>query len=107
VVGGREIFTGNLQKQVSPYDHQRVIAHYHYADKDLINEAIGCALEAKRQWEDTPYEHRAAVFLRMADLISTKYRYQVLATTMLGQVLYDVHLLTRSSALYWSNLDRY
>ena len=74
--------------------------------KDLINEAIGCALEAKRQWEDTPYEHRyilyvlihphkwflivivhrAAVFLRMADLISTKYRYQVIATTMLGQV---------------------
>lgn len=85
VVGGREIFTGNVQKQVSPYDHQRVIAHYHYADKALINEAIDCALEARRQWDATPYEHRAAVFLRMADLISTKYRSHVLATTMVGQ----------------------
>lgn len=85
VVGGREVLTGNIQEQVSPYDHQRVIARYHYADKDVINEAIGCALEAKKQWEDTPYEHRAAVILRMAELISTKYRYEVLATTMLGQ----------------------
>ncbi|XP_003383539.2 PREDICTED: delta-1-pyrroline-5-carboxylate dehydrogenase, mitochondrial-like [Amphimedon queenslandica] len=85
VVGGREVFTGNIMKRECPYDVSRTVATYHYATKELIQEAIDCSLKAREEWDNLPYEHRAAVFLKAADLISTKYRYHLLATTMIGQ----------------------
>lgn len=85
VVGGNEIFTGNIQKRECPYDKERVIAKYHYADKGLIQEAIQSALKAREEWDNSPFEHRAAVFLRAADLLSTKYRFHILAATIIGQ----------------------
>ncbi|XP_064385125.1 delta-1-pyrroline-5-carboxylate dehydrogenase, mitochondrial-like [Halichondria panicea] len=85
VIGGQKIFTGDIKKQVSPYDHQRVVAHYHHASKEHIQLAIDAAMAARKEWERTPFEHRAGIFLRMADLLATKYRPMVIATTMVGQ----------------------
>ena len=61
------------------------MANYHHADKAHIQEAIEAALEARKEWESMPFEHRAAIFLRASDLIATKYRPDILATTMVGQ----------------------
>lgn len=68
-----------------PYDHQRVVAKYHHAGKEHIQDAIDAALEARKEWESMPFEHRAAIFLKASDLIAGKYRPDVLATTMVGQ----------------------
>ena len=51
----------------------------------LVKEDIDSALRAKEEWQQLPFADRAAVFLKAADLISGKYRYQVMAATMLGQ----------------------
>lgn len=68
-----------------PYDHQRVVAKYHHASKEHIQDAIDAAMEARREWESMPFEHRAAIFLRASDLLAGKYRPDILATTMVGQ----------------------
>ena len=68
-----------------PYDHQRVVAKYHHASKEHIQDAIDAAMEARREWESMPFEHRAAIFLKASDLLAGKYRPDILATTMVGQ----------------------
>lgn len=50
-----------------------------------MNQAIDAALKAKPAWESLPLEDRAAVFLRAAELVAGKYRYEMIAATMLGQ----------------------
>ncbi|TDZ65875.1 Delta-1-pyrroline-5-carboxylate dehydrogenase [Colletotrichum trifolii] len=85
VVGGKEIKTGNTRKQVNPADHGATIATYHQASPSDVKEAINSALAAKPAWEALPFADRAAVFLKAADLISTKYRYDIMAATMIGQ----------------------
>ncbi|XP_006820462.1 delta-1-pyrroline-5-carboxylate dehydrogenase, mitochondrial-like [Saccoglossus kowalevskii] len=85
VIGGEKIFTGNCLYQVCPFDHQRKIAKYHLADKELINKAIENALSVREEWEARPLTERTNIFLKAADLISTKYRPMILAATMIGQ----------------------
>ena len=85
VIGGREIRTGNLLKVVCPHEHGHVLANCHQAGEAEIQLAIGAALGAKAAWEATPWQERAAIFNRMASLISTKYRYILNAATMLNQ----------------------
>jgi 1-pyrroline-5-carboxylate dehydrogenase len=85
IIGGQEIRTGNTQKAVCPHDHQHVLARYHEAGEAEVRLAIEAALAAKAQWEATPWEERAAIFHKIASLISTKYRYILNAATMLGQ----------------------
>ena len=85
IIGGREVKTGNLGKCIEPHNKSHVLAHYHIAGTEEIKTAIDCALKAKQEWENTPWEHRVAVFLKAAQLISTKYRAQLNAATMLGQ----------------------
>jgi 1-pyrroline-5-carboxylate dehydrogenase len=62
-----------------------VIAKYSNASTAEVNTAIDSALAAKPAWESLPFADRAAIFLKAADLISTKYRYEIMATTMVGQ----------------------
>ena len=85
VVGGKEIRTGNVKRQLIPSDHSHPLCTYHQADAATVDAAIAAALAARPRWEAMPFEHRAAVLLKAADLISTKYRYELLAATMLGQ----------------------
>ncbi|XP_067659299.1 delta-1-pyrroline-5-carboxylate dehydrogenase, mitochondrial-like [Haliotis asinina] len=85
VIGDEEIRTGTARYQVEPFDHQKKIAKYYYASPDQIKKAIDVSLAARAAWERTCLEKRSEVFLRAADLMSKKYRYDLLATTMLGQ----------------------
>lgn len=61
------------------------MANYHTATAEDVNKAIDAALAAKDSWASLPFADRAAVFLKAADLISNKYRYDIMAATMLGQ----------------------
>ncbi len=80
-----QIKTATTGRQVNPADHQTAIATYSQAGPEHVNEAIEAALAAKPEWESLPFSDRAAIFLKAADLISTKYRYDLMAATMLGQ----------------------
>jgi 1-pyrroline-5-carboxylate dehydrogenase len=85
VVGGREIRTGITQDVVSPHCHRRVLAKVHQADRATIDAAIKVAVEAQRDWGHWRFEDRAAVFLKAAELLATRYRQLLNAATMLGQ----------------------
>ncbi|KZT34310.1 delta-1-pyrroline-5-carboxylate dehydrogenase 1 [Sistotremastrum suecicum HHB10207 ss-3] len=85
IVNGKPIKTGKLAKQPIPSDHAKHLCTYHEADEATVAAAIDGALKAKAQWETLPWNDRAAIFLRAADLVSGKYRYKLLAATMLGQ----------------------
>jgi 1-pyrroline-5-carboxylate dehydrogenase len=80
-----QVKTGKLAKQLIPSDHARHICIYHEADEATVARAIGGALAAKAGWEAMPWGDRAAIFLKAADLISDKYRYKLMAATILGQ----------------------
>ncbi|XP_060573762.1 delta-1-pyrroline-5-carboxylate dehydrogenase, mitochondrial-like [Ruditapes philippinarum] len=85
VIGDEEIRTKDVHSQVCPFDHHRKIATFSYATKDIVNKGIANSLAARKAWERTPLEKRAEIFARAAELMATKYRYDLLATTMLGQ----------------------
>lgn len=68
-----------------PHDHARHLCTYHEADEATVAAAIDGALAAKDAWENMQWNDRAAIFLKAADLVSGKYRYKLLAATILGQ----------------------
>src|SRR5210317_184042 len=84
-IGGKEVRTGDLGELAPPHDHQHKLGVFHKGDASHVSAAIDAALEARKQWADMPWEHRAAIFLKAAELISTKYRYRLNAATMLAQ----------------------
>ena len=84
-IGGQEVRTGNLQRISPPHDHQRTIGHFHLGDASHVQQAIDAALAARTAWAELPWEHRAAVFLKAADLLAGPYRARINAATMLGQ----------------------
>lgn len=85
IIGGKEIRTGNIEKIVMPHDHKHVIAHCHQATEKEVNMAIEASLEAAKIWGNIPWVERLSVTLKIAELISTKYRYKLNAATMIGQ----------------------
>ncbi|XP_067947704.1 delta-1-pyrroline-5-carboxylate dehydrogenase, mitochondrial-like [Watersipora subatra] len=85
VIGDEQFHTKDVHYQVMPFDHQKKLAKFSYADKPLIEKAIETARKAQRDWERQPYEKRAEVFLKAAELLADNYRMDVNATTMLGQ----------------------
>ncbi|KAF6843517.1 delta-1-pyrroline-5-carboxylate dehydrogenase [Colletotrichum musicola] len=85
VVRGKEVKTGNIAEQFNPADHSVTVAKYHQASTNDVQSAIESAHQAKPAWESVPFADRAAIFLKAADLISTKYRYDIMAATMIGQ----------------------
>jgi 1-pyrroline-5-carboxylate dehydrogenase len=85
IIGGKEVRTGKFQNAVCPHDHKHVLAKVHLAGEAEIRQAIDASLKAKAQWETTPWEERAAVFQRVASLVSGKRRFELNAATMLGQ----------------------
>lgn len=84
-IGSEEIRTNKKVKLTPPHDHQHVLGYYHQGTKTHVKDAINAALAAKESWENLPWEQRGAIFLKAAELISTKYRYKLNAATMLGQ----------------------
>ncbi len=85
IVGGKKIPTGDFGKVVMPHNHKQVIATYHKVTPELVREAIENAMIAKPKWEDFPWEERASIAIKAAELISKKYRFLLNAATMLGQ----------------------
>ena len=84
-INGQEIRNENKVAIRPPHDHQHILGHYNQGDKSHVTDAITAALAAKTAWENLPWEHRAAIFLKAADLIAGPYRYKLNAATMLGQ----------------------
>jgi 1-pyrroline-5-carboxylate dehydrogenase len=85
IIGGEEIRTGRTSTAVMPHDHRHVLATWHMAGPAEVKLAIDSACEAWTTWSVTPWEERAAVFLRAAELLSTTWRSTLNAATMLGQ----------------------
>ncbi len=85
IINGERIKTGKTDVVQCPHDHGHVLATYHNASEVHVKKAISSALEAKRKWELMPWNQRAAIFLKAADLISQKYSSRLNAATMLGQ----------------------
>ena len=84
-IGGEEVRTGEQRPLTPPFDHKRVIGHYHKGNASHVQQAIDAALAAKPAWEVLSWEHRASIFLKAAELISGPYRDQMNAATMLAQ----------------------
>ncbi|KAI1093934.1 pyrroline-5-carboxylate dehydrogenase, partial [Rostrohypoxylon terebratum] len=87
-----EIFVnGKVQAQSQsidqplPSEHATTFTNFPLATKEQVTNAINSALKAKKSWEQTPFVDRAAIFLKAAELVTTKYRYELIAATMLGQ----------------------
>lgn len=80
-----QVKTGDIQAQPMPHDHAKNLCTYHAATPKVVQKAIDGALGARQAWEEMPWADKAAVFLKAADLISGKYRYELMAATMLGQ----------------------
>ncbi|WP_210488068.1 L-glutamate gamma-semialdehyde dehydrogenase [Rufibacter aurantiacus] len=84
-IGSEEVRTGNLMPVTPPHDHKRVIGNYHYGNASHVQQAIDAALAAREQWAHMPWESRAAIFLKAADLLAGPFRARMNAATMLGQ----------------------
>ncbi len=84
-IGGKAVKSGRLATCVCPHDHGHVLAHYHRAGAEHVQLAAQAAAEAWPSWSTLPWERRAAVFLKAADLLSTRYRPILNAATLLGQ----------------------
>lgn len=84
-IGSEEVRSGKTAKLTPPHDHQHILGHYHQGDKSHVEAAIKAALAARTAWANMPWEHRASIFLKAAELIAGPYRYKLNAATMLGQ----------------------
>lgn len=84
-INGEKITTGDTQRMAPPHDHQHELGQFHKASKSEVDQAIAGCLSAKDKWEKLPWEQRAAIFLRAAELIAGPYRAKINAATMLAQ----------------------
>jgi 1-pyrroline-5-carboxylate dehydrogenase len=84
-IGADEVRTGKTVSIRPPHEHKHVLGQYHIGDASHVKKAITAALKAKDKWAGMTWENRANIFLKAADLLATKYRPHINATTMLGQ----------------------
>src|SRR5690606_34881278 len=84
-INGKDVKTKNTRTMSPPHDHKHIVGSYHLAEKKHIDEAIATALEARKTWSQLPWEQRAAIFLKAAELIAGPYRAKINAATMIGQ----------------------
>jgi 1-pyrroline-5-carboxylate dehydrogenase len=85
VIGGKDVETGDLKQAVMPHDKEHVLADVHQAGPKEVEAAIEASAEAWEDWHRVPWEERAAVFLRAAELLAGPWRDTLNAATMLGQ----------------------
>jgi 1-pyrroline-5-carboxylate dehydrogenase len=84
IIGGQEVKTGTKVEMTAPHDHKQVLGHYYQGGKTEVEAAIAAAAKAKPAWEKMPFEQRAAIFLKAADLLAGLYRYEMNAAAMLA-----------------------
>ncbi len=84
-INGKDVKTGHTNTMSAPHDHQHIVGSYHLAEESHVKEAIASALEARKEWSQLPWEHRAGIFLKAAELIAGPYRAKINAATMIAQ----------------------
>jgi len=84
-IGGNEVRTNDKRPMSPPHDHQHVLGHFNYGEADHVKAAIDAALEARPAWAALPWNERAAIFLKAADLLAGPFRAKINAATMLAQ----------------------
>ena len=84
-IGDKEVRTNDKRKMSPPHDHKHVLGFYNHGEAKHVTDAINAALAARQAWADLPWEHRAAIFLKAADLLAGPYRDKMNAATMLAQ----------------------
>lgn len=84
IIGGNEMKTGRIMEVATPHDHRSILARCHLAGEKEVKMAIEAAMSAKTLWQGLGWEQRAAIFLKAAQLIAKKYRYQINAASMLS-----------------------
>lgn len=94
-IGGKEITTEDKREIHPPHDHKHLLGHYNYGTEEHVHQAINVALDVRESWQSLPWEQRASIFLKAADLVSGPYRAKINAATMLAQ----------SKNIYQSEID--
>lgn len=84
-IDGKNIKTGQTQTMSPPHDHKHIVGTYHTANQADVELAISSALEARESWSQLPWEQRAGIFLKAAELIAGPYRAKINAATMMAQ----------------------
>ena len=84
-IGSEEVRTGKTMEIRPPHEHKFILGKFHTGDASHVKKAINAALKIKDKWANMSWENRANIFLKAADLLATKYRGHINASTMLGQ----------------------
>lgn len=84
-INGANVKTGNTATIQPPHDHKHIVGTYHKGGVKEVQDAIKAALEARKKWSQMPWEHRAGIFLKAAELIAGPYRARINAATMINQ----------------------
>jgi len=84
-IGNQEVRTNDKRTLTPPHDHKKVLGHFSYGTKDHVSQAIDAALTAKKDWANLPWEDRASIFLKAADLLAGPFRDKMNAASMLAQ----------------------
>lgn len=85
IIGGQEVRTGETAKVVMPHKHRHTLGVYHMAGEKEVKMAIEASMKAHKEWSRLPWLERASLMLKVGELFSTKYRYELAASVMLGQ----------------------
>ena len=84
-IGSEEVRTATKKALTAPHDHKKVLGHFNIGEAKHVEQAINAALAAKKDWANLPWEERAAIFLKAADLLAGPFRDKMNAATMLAQ----------------------
>jgi len=84
-IGGEEVRTNKKMPMSPPHEHAKILGHFNYGDASHVQAAIDAALKAKKDWSDLPWEHRASIFMKAAELLAGPFRDRMNAATMLAQ----------------------
>ncbi|MEE8404712.1 MAG: L-glutamate gamma-semialdehyde dehydrogenase [candidate division Zixibacteria bacterium] len=84
VIGGKVIKGGKKVDITAPHNHKLLLGHYYKGTEETIHQSIKVTVAAQKDWSEFPWEHRASIFLKAADLLAGPYRHQMNAATMLA-----------------------
>ena len=105
-IGGKDVRGSRKTSMSCPHDHQHILGYYYEGGRKEVSAAIDAALSAHAAWSAMPWERRAAIFLKAAELSATKYRMQLNARTMLGQSK-NVYQAEIDAACEWVDFLRF